>query len=460
MARIPRPGRIFANPNPEMLERQMKSLVVTTSVVRQRTCIPVPAVRGWSASDENEAGSAYMFFDYVSGRSLGDCFHTLPPEKIVNIIYEWALYTWELTRLQFPAMGCLGLSNEGDLGVGKYMSCGSVEEGRDTIRPIYRGPWTSVTDYLFGISYLKKCAPQDEASYNRFSFGTYLESLIPFAVKQEWNKGPFVLCHDDLNVQNILVDPSTGHITAILDWDYAAVKPLQSLLAYPESLRWDILDPYYRRFSDYQQQWSQCYRPLYREALMFAADRSNTGIHIESSKLAEILEDSTFYSELERGLSESWRESEAMMFCNGYVYGDLSRDVLKCAARGITAGTWMTTHGTRAGFKPPKKTQSNCKRSGVVAKVKASIKKKKTSVQEGGVSTKPTKRSCNWTSFREKLRQRKKTRQVVEALCDKSEDNQKLNPGTEESENKRPVRKRRGWWGFLFRRFYGRRKGQ
>jgi Phosphotransferase enzyme family len=286
-----------------------------------------------------------------------------------------------------------------------------------------------------------------------------LESLIPFAVKQEWNKGPFVLCHDDLNVQNILVDPATGHITAILDWDYASVKPLQSLLAYPESLRWDILDPYYHRFSEYQQQWSQCYRPLWHDALMFAAESINTGIHIEASKLAEMLEDSTFYAELERGLSESWRESEAMMFCNGYVYGDLSRDVLESAGRGITAGTWMTTHGTRAGFKAPKQKQSsNCKRSNFVAKVKASIKKKKASVHEGGVSAKP-KKGYSWTSFREKVRQRRKTRKVVEALCEKSdEDNQELNPRPRVIEKKTPVRKRGGWWTFLFRRFYARKE--
>ncbi|KAK4140651.1 kinase-like domain-containing protein [Dichotomopilus funicola] len=36
---------------------------------------------------------------------------------------------------------------------------------------------------------------------------------------------PYVFCHNDLHQNNILVDPSTLKITAILDWEYAGFYP-------------------------------------------------------------------------------------------------------------------------------------------------------------------------------------------------------------------------------------------
>lgn len=35
----------------------------------------------------------------------------------------------------------------------------------------------------------------------------------------------FVLCHDDLSQHNMVVDPQTLKIRAILDWEYAGFYP-------------------------------------------------------------------------------------------------------------------------------------------------------------------------------------------------------------------------------------------
>lgn len=380
IARIPRPGRMFSNPNPTLLDRIMHSLVITTNMVRERTCIPVPAIYGWSSLDENEAGCPYMFMEFVEGMSLGDCLHELAPHKITNIIYEWALYTWELTRITFPAIGCLGINNATKLvSVQKYISAGSVEEGRDAISPFYRGPYTSVADYLFGISYLKKSAPPDEVSYDRFSFGTYLESMIPFALKPQWNKGPFCLAHDDFNVQNILVDPVSGHIKAVLDWDYACVKPLQSLIAYPESLRWDLLSPVNANFDSAQAEWSKTYRAQWAEALLFASREVVTGCPVDVGQVASFLDDSPFYASLERGLGESWRETEAMKFCNAVVHGGSSIEVLKLAGKSMRCGPWMSMYGSRAdyakphGLEAPEYSNGPVMRQSIIGKVKFNI---------------------------------------------------------------------------------------
>ena len=36
---------------------------------------------------------------------------------------------------------------------------------------------------------------------------------------------PFTLTHDDLGETNLLVDPSTGHITGVIDWIDAKIRP-------------------------------------------------------------------------------------------------------------------------------------------------------------------------------------------------------------------------------------------
>jgi hypothetical protein len=455
IARIPRPGRMFSQPNPDLLERIMNSLAVTTSLVRERTCIPAPEIYGWSSRDDNEAGCPYMFMEFVEGKSLGDCFHELPADKLSNIIYEWATYTWELTRLTFPAIGCLGLSHDSQrVVVQKFISAGSVDQGRDAINPFFRGPYLSVADYLFGISNLKKTAPLDDQSYDRFSFGTYLESMIPFALKPQLNNGPFYLTHDDFNVQNILVNPDTGNITAILDWDYACVKPIQSLMAYPESLRWDLLAPLNPSLETYQVEFARNYRKQWADALILASKNIPTGCRVN---ISDILDDSPFFAELERGLGESWREAEAMKFCNSTVFGGPSSDVLKLAGRGMRSGPWMTVHGNRAGYTPPPDLNvpepQPCppRKQSLTIKVKVGV-----GIRAPRVVKKPVaqRKLCEWKSFSDKLLHRKRIRRFLGRLYqdgDKEDDDISLNRTTIEKQEG----KRTSWWTTWGRRLYG-----
>ena len=454
VARIPRPGRMFAHPNPRLLERIMQSLAVTTSIVRNRTNIPVPAIYGWSSRDDNEAGCPFMFMDFVEGVSLGDCFRELPLEKTKGIIDEWAMYTWELSRLSFPAIGCLGVNHQSErVEVQKFISAGSVDQGRDTIDPYFRGPYTSVADYLFGISNLKKMAPPANLSYDRFSFGTYLENIIPFALKPEWNQGPFYLCHDDFNVQNIMVDPDRGRITAIIDWDYACVKPVQSLLSYPESLRWDLLAPVSPNFEPYQCEWSRTYRKQWGEAIALASMNVPTGCRVN---VRELLDDSPFFSELERGLGESWREAEAMKFCNAIVYGSSSGEILKMSGRAMRIGPWMSIQGSRAGYLLP---------PDIYKTPPAPISPKRQSFSlmvtmgAGGVVRKRARKVENaklseWDVLRDRVKnRRKRISQLVGRWCQtfgREEDDVTLT----ESDKGKPAQANEDWWSVLGRKFY------
>ena len=436
----------------------MNSLVVTTRLVRERTSIPVPDIHGWSADGDNEAGCPYMFMDFVEGVSLGDVLTTLPAEKIRQIVYEWAMYTWELSRLTFPSIGCLGTSPATEYPtVQKYLSAGSVDSGRDLLSSFYRGPYTSVSDYLFGISTLKKCAPHDDFAYDRFSFGTYLESLIPYALKPEWQRGPFVLCHDDFNVQNILVDPEQGHIVAIIDWDYACVKPLQSLLSYPESLRWDLLSPYNNTFEPYQLAFARQYRSVFADALALASRNVVTGCNVN---VMPFLDDSPFFSALERGLGESWREAEAMKYCCRVVFGEGSREVLKLGAKTLRTGPWMSVYGARAGYFIPEdlyEPTTSAPAPPAPEKRLSLLGRVRVRVGLTGISkdARPS-RMCGWRAWRERLIHRKRLQRVFGRLCqDGGRDEERVSLKRNGGDDKR---KQMLWWTLLGKRIYGVRE--
>ena len=465
IARIPRPGRIFASPNPDFLGRIMQSMVATTNLVRQETSIPTPRIYGWSAIEDNEVGAPYMLMDYMEGVSLGDCLQSLGYEKTVDILFQWASYVWELTCLQFPSIGCLGPSSSRDrVYVKKFLSQGSVDQGRDrTSEALFRGPYTSVSDYLYGISNLKKSAPVDGMSYDRFSFGTYLESFIPYVLRPELNKGPFVLCHDDFNVQNILIDPVEGRITAIIDWDFAAVKPVQSLLAFPESLRWDILSPFSpSTYEPYQIEWSRRFRPVFAHALLLASTDIDTGLEVDVSAL---LKDSPFYTQLERGLGDAWREGETLKLVGKMVYGGNSGDMLRWAAQTMRLGPWMTAYGERAGYSSPfngagVEVYSLPPKPSAVVMMAARMGRglQTPDVDEAKVTVAPvsaignvpgkkvTKQGCEW---RDKFLQRKRLKKIFARLCrNSSDDSLELKARM----INQPAMKQGRWWTRLARR--------
>jgi hypothetical protein len=350
------------------------------------------------------------------------------------------MYTWELTRLTFPAIGCLGLKSDTKrLTVQKFISAGSVGQGRDETLNL-RGPYTSVADYLFGISNLKKSAPLDTSSYDRFSFGTYLESLIPFALKPEWNEGPFCLAHDDFNVQNILINPETGRITAVLDWDYACVKPIQSVLSYPESLRWDLLAPVNSSFEAYQIIWAQTYRRHWAESMVIASQNIGTGHHLD---VMEFLDDSPFYAQLERGLGESWRECEALKFCSEIVYGSHSPSVLKVAGNGVRTGPWMGLSALRSGYMMP---------ADLETRTSTPLRRKSTQISLRGsvedTDRMPVLGKRKEQTFRNSTRRR--IRKVLDRVCDSW--------GRGQTVEKVKTMRKRAWWDVMGRKFYGVRE--
>ncbi len=70
----------------------------------------------------------------------------------------------------------------------------------------------------------------------------YLEALPTiFPTQNSVSEGPFVLCHEDLNQGNILVDPESFAITGLIDWEIISIVPLWQARSFPKLF--DGIDP-------------------------------------------------------------------------------------------------------------------------------------------------------------------------------------------------------------------------
>jgi len=60
-----------------------------------------------------------------------------------------------------------------------------------------------------------------------------MKHLVPYFTSQEHENGPFKLVCDDLRPGNVIVDPKTLDLKAVIDWEWSYVAPYQFLYCPP-----------------------------------------------------------------------------------------------------------------------------------------------------------------------------------------------------------------------------------
>ncbi|POR37012.1 Uncharacterized protein TPAR_02789 [Tolypocladium paradoxum] len=161
--------------------------------VRKHTTIPVPRVCEIYDYDEGQ----HLVMEEAQGGDIKVCYGGMTPDQVSNFGRELAGHLSQLRSLQPPAPGFIG-----------SLSLGSSLDHR--LSGTRFGPFHSVAD-----------------------FHTYLRRGRPLA---HWENEPDVIrvhsrpgiydvkfSHADLNPNNILV--KDGHITAIVDWEFAGWYP-------------------------------------------------------------------------------------------------------------------------------------------------------------------------------------------------------------------------------------------
>ena len=304
--RFSTPGKIHVPWRDEKVRNEVEAM----SYIRQHTSIPVPRVRSWGLTKDSpgELGP-FIIMDFIPGESLGEFLatpcddKTEPPvldpdvdEGKLDIIYDQlATFMLELSSPKFPRIGALSKDQaSGDWVVASRPFTYDMNEvvtvgvrSADFFDAITE-PFDRAGDYFnmcaryfkLHMEQQRNFAGHDEdLAWRQYVARHCYPQLIPRYGAVDDN-GPFRLFCDDLRPSNMLIDPDTLRITAVVDFEFTNAMPAQYsqdvpwwlLLGRPESwLRDEKKDEFLRLFEPRTEQFIRAVQRVERRR----ADKSD-----------------------------------------------------------------------------------------------------------------------------------------------------------------------------------------
>ncbi|KAG7285357.1 hypothetical protein NEMBOFW57_009983 [Staphylotrichum longicolle] len=249
-----------------------ESEIATMEYVRRHTTMPIPRVIAFSSSDDNELGYEWILMEMMPGEPLRKLWPTMPDDARVRFFAELAVHTKQLVALRFSKYGNIYFADvadrviphqapvpvkpdndlgvvDKDLGPGGNFVLGRMvaqefffdkrvyyldlvapfKTSRELVdmrlellgkrirnlSPIEGGPWYCEND--------RELARNKDRVYEIFD---QFKALVPRLVPHD--NGPEdigILWHDDLSEHNLLVDPVTFKLTAVVDWESVCIIP-------------------------------------------------------------------------------------------------------------------------------------------------------------------------------------------------------------------------------------------
>lgn len=226
---------------------KLASEVTTMKYLEAHTEIPIPTVRGYSLDATDSPLSRYLILDYVEGTLLSSVnIQRLDKEKRNQLYESLAKVVLQLRRLTFPSFGRLYRAGGNELRVSNDITTQDINtqelEGLDPRR--IQQECYGERDLLPNASHYTETLIR--TAYNGFFKGAdgvdpdMIESSLyhldlfrqhaAFWLDPKISPVQFVLSHGDFTPNHILVDESTMAITAVLDWGWSRVVPVQYLI--------------------------------------------------------------------------------------------------------------------------------------------------------------------------------------------------------------------------------------
>lgn len=200
--------------------------------------IPVPVVYEYS-DGSNDSDSPFIAEQYMDAESLCVAWKTYTESEKDEVARKLAELVVRLGDLRFEAIG--GMTPDGSLG--PTVEGAKLFKGRDSFHNLtcYSiGPYDSIKQYI--LAYYDK-----EIYYHSHADDSVLDpdlfedvtptdfahtlkekrALVEVELERSPRSEPFVLCHNDLQARNILMDGT--NIAAVIDWEFAGSFPLSEL---------------------------------------------------------------------------------------------------------------------------------------------------------------------------------------------------------------------------------------
>ena len=214
-----------------------ESEVATIEFVRQKTSLPVPQVVAFDSNNENELGFEWMLMEMMPGIPLRKRWRKMSWDAKVDIVNHLVLEHARLFEEHFHKIGNIFTSVDGYfLDIGRMVSR-IFFWGDYLTQDVSRGPFTSSHDWLKARLHsvltdqqriLDTSCDEDEIedAEAALDLAMKLLEILPTIFLPNVSAGePTVLFHDDLSMQNILVNDS-GRLTAVIDWECVSAVPL------------------------------------------------------------------------------------------------------------------------------------------------------------------------------------------------------------------------------------------
>ncbi|KAH9863567.1 hypothetical protein J1614_009499 [Plenodomus biglobosus] len=265
--------------------------VDTMTYVKNHTNVPIPQIFGHSTTCENPLGTPFILMEGVEGKSAYHLWHDEGDdeqsewknadkpspeveEKRITFLKSLAESMSSLQDLTFNNIGLPKMFESIAESMAPYPAGPSYEFTSEQLHePTEIAAFSTSKEYIqHGM--LKSFGPQteEEAKKDPITYGLRKVMDIVFsqaAFKPDGSTEPFTLCHNDLDLQNIIVDDD-GKVKGIIDWDDAFAAPqCVGAAALPLFLRKDWC-PKYRNCltsSPYMAWNSEHYRQIYGEFL-------------------------------------------------------------------------------------------------------------------------------------------------------------------------------------------------
>ncbi|KAF8526609.1 phosphotransferase enzyme family-domain-containing protein [Hysterangium stoloniferum] len=217
--------------------------VAVLNFLAEKTSIPVPRVLHYDASSSNIISHPFVILEHLPGSCLEEVYPSMPLATKRAVISSIVHLLKDLSQVSFGSIGRLipGSPDDSTLKVGHVVDRRTFSHSTP---PALAAMADSIRGYLeerwaFFEREEQRCNPGDtfDVRYNRAFRAAAAKLPIPDAELP----ARIVLYHPDLAPRNIFVDPETGKITGVLDWDRAEGAPVEAAWQMPAWLwGWDL----------------------------------------------------------------------------------------------------------------------------------------------------------------------------------------------------------------------------
>ncbi|UNI15503.1 hypothetical protein JDV02_002031 [Purpureocillium takamizusanense] len=283
--RFPKPGHTATALRDEKVANEIEAM----EFLRQNTTMPIPHVHCWGLTkDSPHRFGPFIIMDYVEGEKLSTLLKkpmesddedlvlnpSIEDATLATIYRQIASYLLQLSRLSFNRIGAISKDGSKWSVTKRPLTYNMNELATVAGYPQNRFPTSTfdrASDYFASLSRehlahlwtQRNIADDAEIARARFVARRRFAQLIPYYCISD--SGPFLPFCDDLRPSNMLVDPKTLKITAVLDLEFTNAMPAQFTYDPPWWLLLSGPEAWLDR--DSMDEFRKCYEPRMEQFL-------------------------------------------------------------------------------------------------------------------------------------------------------------------------------------------------